>query len=128
MYICKYSLFISIRSNCIKSASYVACFSFLIYLEPDYIAMASSWVNYEVPGLSQANEIQQKAVKYAMTRPFSLIQGPPETGKTITAVRIASLFVRLNRELPSSKTGVRPQVMICGPSNKAVDVLAGTFL
>ena len=60
-----------------------------------------------------------------MTSPFSLIQGPPGTGKTVTAVRLASLFARLNMTQSSSRTEIRPQVMICGPSNKAVDVVAG---
>lgn len=90
--------------------------------------MANRWATHDIAGLTPANDVQLTAVRQAMTQPFSLIQGPPGTGKTVTAVRLASLFVRLNRELPSyynNDKQVRPQVMICGPSNKSVDVVAG---
>ena len=96
--------------------------------EPGYIAMARHYATHQLSGLTPANEVQLEAVEHAMTRPFSLIQGPPGTGKTVTAVRLASLFARLNMTLPSSDTGIRPQVMICGPSNKAVDVVAGMLI
>jgi len=99
---------------------------FFFYIsEPGHIAMAKILVRHTVTGLKTPNDVQLEALEHAMTRPFSLIQGPPGTGKTVTAVRLASLFVCLNRNLPSSSTGIRPQVMVCGPSNKAVDVVAG---
>jgi Cdc6-like AAA superfamily ATPase len=90
--------------------------------------LASSIADRGVVGLDPPNEVQLGAVQHAMTHSFSLIQGPPGTGKTVTAVRLASLFVQLNRQLTQShhnEQGVGPQVMICGPSNKSVDVVAG---
>jgi len=79
----------------------------------------------EVPRLSKPNDCQQTAVKHAMQHSFSLIQGPPGTGKTVTAVRLAYHFVKLNKQLPVEPEEVKPQVMICGPSNKSVNVIAG---
>jgi len=79
-------------------------------------------------GLQPANDEQKAAVKAAMFRPFTLIQGPPGTGKTVTVVRLAALYVHLNEELDSTcgrNSSVKRQVMICGPSNKSVDVVAG---
>jgi superfamily I DNA and/or RNA helicase len=84
-----------------------------------------------VKGLTPANkpqkpnELQKEAVKKALTRPFTLIQGPPGTGKTETAVRIAAMFIELNKRRSSLMNAGRSQVLICGPSNKSVDVLAG---
>ena len=83
------------------------------------------------PNLIEPNKVQQNAIGLALTSSFSLIQGPPGTGKTQVAVRLAYLFSQINKELPPSFNGeenhVRPQVMCCGPSNKAVDVVAGEF-
>ena len=92
---------------------------------------------FDVSGLRPANEGQKQAVLRAMEKPFFLIQGPPGTGKSVTAARLAVVFYRLNRTLPASYNrwlrdsaeqayGIRPQVMVCGPTNKSVDVLAGT--
>lgn len=82
--------------------------------------------NYtDIPGLSIPNEMQMAAVEIAMRRSFSLIQGPPGTGKTVTAVRLAAMFVELNRRRSSLKNVKHSQVLICGPSNKSVDVIAG---
>jgi predicted ATPase with chaperone activity len=78
-----------------------------------------------VKGLTPANKLQMEAVNKALTRPFTLIQGPPGTGKTATAVRIAAMFIELNKRRSSLMNAGRSQVLICGPSNKSVDVLAG---
>jgi len=65
-------------------------------------------------------------VKAALFRPFSVIQGPPGTGKTVTVVRLATLYVHLNEKLDEDfRRNNKRQVMICGPSNKSVDVIAG---
>ena len=90
-----------------------------------YLKLAEPLLTLEVPSLSKPNACQQRAVKRAMKHPFSLIQGPPGTGKTVTAVRLAYHFVKLNQKLPQDPNTIRPQVMICGPSNKSVDVIAG---
>lgn len=82
-------------------------------------------------GLQLTNDTQKAAVEAAIFRTFTLIQGPPGTGKTVTVVRLAALFVHLNEELDSKygrNNSVKRQVMICGPSNKSVDVVAGSKL
>ena len=56
------------------------------------------------------------------------------TGKTVTGVHIAFGFAKRNKQNlhtfdPGSLDEVKapPQVIYCGPSNKAVDVVAGKF-
>ena len=98
-----------------------------VCLDVDYLSVALRWLNHEVAGLCVANDVQQAAVKHALVNSFSLIQGPPGTGKTLTAVRLAALFIRINHSLPDKYRGDRdrkPQLLVCGPSNKAVDVIA----
>ncbi|XP_018024083.1 regulator of nonsense transcripts 1-like isoform X2 [Hyalella azteca] len=65
------------------------------------------------PNLPTLNNSQQFALKHALQRPLSLIQGPPGTGKTVTS---ASLVYQLAKQ----STG---QVLVCAPSNTAVDQL-----
>ena len=92
--------------------------------------MAVRWLN-EVAGLCATNDVEQAAVKHALIHSFSLIQGPPGTGRTLTAVRLAALFIRINRSLPAKYHGDqdrKPQLLICGPSNKSVDVIASEFI
>lgn len=90
-----------------------------------YLKLVKPLLILDVPNLSKPNDRQQFAVRQAMQHPFSLIQGPPGTGKTVTAVRLAYHFVKLNQMLPRHPESVKPQVMICGPSNKSVNVIAG---
>ena len=92
-----------------------------------YLKLVKPLLTLEVPHLSKPNDCQQSAVKHAMQHPFSLIQGPPGTGKTVTAIRLAYHFVKLNKTLPQEPDTIKPQVMICGPSNKSVDVIAGQY-
>ena len=92
-----------------------------------YLELAEPLLRLEVPHLSKPNARQQYAVEHAMKHSFSLIQGPPGTGKTVTAVRLAYHFVKLNQKLPQGQDSVKPQVMICGPSNKSVDVIGGQY-
>mmetsp|Transcript_25420 Transcript_25420/g.27792 ORF Transcript_25420/g.27792 Transcript_25420/m.27792 type:complete len:1081 (+) Transcript_25420:100-3342(+) len=67
-----------------------------------------------VPGLPELNHSQIAAIKAVLKNPLSLIQGPPGTGKTVTS---ASLVYHLARQ----NVG---QVLVCAPSNVAVDQLA----
>jgi len=63
-----------------------------------------------------------------MNRTFALIHGPPGTGKTVVANNLALLFAQINKSISQSVVGKqKAQVMCCGPSNKAVDVVAGEF-
>lgn len=68
-----------------------------------------------VPSLaSELNNSQVNAILQAINRPLSLIQGPPGTGKTVTCATLIYHLVRL---------GLGP-VLVCAPSNVAVDQLA----
>ncbi len=68
---------------------------------------------YSAPGLPELNHSQVSAVKSVLQKPLSLIQGPPGTGKTVTS---ASIVYQL------AKQG-QGQVLVCAPSNVAVDQL-----
>jgi regulator of nonsense transcripts 1 len=67
-----------------------------------------------VPNLPELNHSQLSAVRSVLQKPLSLIQGPPGTGKTFTS---ASIVYHL------SKQNVGGQVLVCAPSNVAVDQL-----
>ncbi|MFH4984732.1 hypothetical protein AB6A40_011441 [Gnathostoma spinigerum] len=69
---------------------------------------------FSAPGLPELNHSQVQAVKTVLQRPLSLIQGPPGTGKTVTSATIVYHLAR--------QTG--GQVLVCAPSNIAVDQLA----
>ncbi|KAF5225373.1 regulator of nonsense transcripts 1 [Trypanosoma cruzi] len=64
--------------------------------------------------LSNLNSSQDTAVRTALRNPLTLIQGPPGTGKTSTSVAIV---LEVNRR-------IRSQILVCAPSNVAVDQLA----
>ncbi|KAJ1649304.1 ATP-dependent RNA helicase, partial [Dispira simplex] len=68
---------------------------------------------FSAPGLPELNLSQVYAVKSVLNQPLSLIQGPPGTGKTVTSATIIYHLVKL-------KLG---QVLVCAPSNVAVDQL-----
>jgi regulator of nonsense transcripts 1 len=68
---------------------------------------------YSVPGLPELNGSQINAVKSVLQKPLSLIQGPPGTGKTVTSATIIYHLSKINQG----------QVLVCAPSNVAVDQL-----
>ncbi|KAJ1910637.1 ATP-dependent RNA helicase [Tieghemiomyces parasiticus] len=67
------------------------------------------------PNLPELNPSQAAAVRSVLTQPLSLIQGPPGTGKTVTSATVVYHLSRL------SEGG---RVLVCAPSNVAVDHLA----
>ncbi|KAL2152617.1 hypothetical protein VTH82DRAFT_5801 [Thermothelomyces myriococcoides] len=68
---------------------------------------------FHVPGLPELNHSQITAIKTVLSNPLSLIQGPPGTGKTVTSATIIYHLAKLNNS----------QVLVCAPSNVAVDQL-----
>ncbi|RXG45700.1 hypothetical protein VDGE_00276 [Verticillium dahliae] len=68
---------------------------------------------FTAPGLPDLNQSQISAIKAVLQTPLSLIQGPPGTGKTVTSATIIY-------HLAKSSGG---QVLVCAPSNVAVDQL-----
>ncbi|XP_066291041.1 3'-5' exoribonuclease HELZ2-like [Branchiostoma lanceolatum] len=91
--------------------------------------LASEVTIEPLPAFFPLNQVQEQAVKQAIRQPFTLIQGPPAlgTGKTVTGVHIAYYLAQMNKLIQSvSGEGMYPpQVLYCGPSNKAVDVVTG---
>lgn len=65
------------------------------------------------PGMPELNHSQIFAVKSVLQKPLSLIQGPPGTGKTLTSATIVYHLAKRNNG----------QVLVCAPSNVAVDHL-----
>ncbi len=70
---------------------------------------------FSAPGLPELNHSQVAAVKSVLQKPLSLIQGPPGTGKTVTSASTVYQLVKQNQG----------QVLVCAPSNVAVDQLTG---
>lgn len=69
----------------------------------------------KAPGLPDLNHSQVAAIRSVFDSKLSLIQGPPGTGKTVTS---ATLIFHLVRRKKAKK------VLVCAPSNVAVDHLA----
>ncbi|CAL9156940.1 unnamed protein product [Musa hybrid cultivar] len=69
---------------------------------------------FGAPGLPELNASQVFAVKSVLQKPISLIQGPPGTGKTHTSAAIVYHMAKQGQG----------QVLVCAPSNVAVDQLA----
>ncbi|XP_052414063.1 helicase with zinc finger domain 2 isoform X2 [Carassius gibelio] len=83
--------------------------------------------SYLPSGFSHLNNSQCKAIREALTNPFTLIQGPPGTGKTVVGVHIVYWLLK-NIQLPTTNPQKNRAVLYCGPSNKSVDVVAGHLL
>ncbi|XP_064607811.1 regulator of nonsense transcripts 1-like [Liolophura sinensis] len=79
----------------------------------DVVIKCSLPKRFSAPGLPELNHSQVYAVKTVLQRPLSLIQGPPGTGKTVTS---ATIVHHLSKQLQG-------QVLVCAPSNIAVDQL-----
>lgn len=70
--------------------------------------------HFTAPNLPALNHSQVYAVRKSLQNPLCLIQGPPGTGKTVTSGTIVYHLTRQNQG----------QVLVCAPSNIAVDQLA----
>lgn len=78
------------------------------------------------------NSSQSLAVKHALMADFgvALLQGPPGTGKTKTLLAIIAAIFTLNgaRPAPEPTTYLGKKILICAPSNAAVDEIAARIL
>ncbi|KAL8279185.1 hypothetical protein RQP46_008441 [Phenoliferia psychrophenolica] len=83
----------------------------------------------------QVNEPQARAILGSLkTQGFSLIQGPPGTGKTKTILGLIGAFVdsrprvataiTVGKPTPAGATAPVAKVLLCAPSNAAVDEVA----
>ncbi|KAK3857282.1 hypothetical protein Pcinc_036461 [Petrolisthes cinctipes] len=85
---------------------------------------------YLVEAMSM-NDVQQKAVVEVSNKclfdsqipKLSLIHGPPGTGKTRTITALIAQIIALGQKLQSEGRGQGCRVLLCAPSNAAVDEL-----
>ena len=73
---------------------------------------------------STLNESQKDAIIDSVSdeKSFALIQGPPGTGKSFTLIEMARVFLKIEENSTNRK------LLICTPSNGAVDELVERFL
>ncbi|KAG8417300.1 ATP-dependent RNA helicase [Metarhizium acridum] len=81
-----------------------------VQLQPVQSRLPRKW---SAPGLPDLNQSQVDAIKSVLQKPLSLIQGPPGTGKTVTSATIIYHLAKMSGN----------QVLVCAPSNVAVDQL-----
>ena len=81
-----------------------------VEVQPTQVQMPKK---FSVPNLPELNHSQINAIKSVLEQPLSLIQGPPGTGKTVTSASLVYHLVKLHNA----------QVLVCAPSNVAVDQL-----
>lgn len=67
-----------------------------------------------IPNMPNLNPSQICAVENALTSPLTLIQGPPGTGKTVTSATIVYHLSKMHK---------KEKILVCAPSNVAVDHL-----
>ena len=103
----------AIDENCISSFLYHKLLGHQNQ-QKDILLKVNLPKKYSAPGLPELNHSQIQAVKNALQRPLSLIQGPPGTGKTVTSASIVYHLVDKHKN----------RVLVCAPSNVAVDQLA----
>ncbi|KAF5338959.1 hypothetical protein D9611_008720 [Ephemerocybe angulata] len=115
------------------AAPYLDCFQNILSSRLDRVPyIPPSEVDQAMTTL-KLNKPQATAVVGAMkTDGFVLIQGPPGTGKTSTICGLVSRFISLRAtpiNAPEKQTTlVKPKILICAPSNAAIDEIAGRLI
>ncbi len=75
-----------------------------------------------IPDQPKLNQIQENVLLKCLKNKFTMIKGPPGTGKTyLCSVLIYHL---LNLIIPDITNDENKHILLCGPSNKACDNLA----
>ena len=79
------------------------------------------------PPLPTLDAGQANAVQLSLRQPFTVIKGAPGTGKTLLSVHLALQYAQINSQLPRDydKAGIRPQVLLCAPTDSTLDVICG---
>lgn len=95
--------------------------------EPAPISHSVDSVRLEhVMKYNEANEAQAKSIIHSVdTDGFSLILGPPGTGKTKTILGIVGAYLggKSNPKVQQQQSGKARRILLCAPSNAAVDEL-----
>lgn len=78
---------------------------------------------FPAPGLPPLDRVQEQAVFMAMKQPFTVLSGPPGTGKSLMAARLIYMLSLRNKMVPVS--GTKPQILVCTPSDQSLDVIVG---
>uniref|UniRef100_A0A0W0F3J5 Helicase sen1 n=1 Tax=Moniliophthora roreri TaxID=221103 RepID=A0A0W0F3J5_MONRR len=120
---------------------------FAALVSAEYYDCAQQVLNPQLSGIPKLDEstIKQTMERHSVNKPqataiaaslrtggFSLIQGPPGTGKTSTICGLVAAFlsdpprrpVTINAGKPVEKP-VSPKILICAPSNAAIDEIVG---
>lgn len=61
-------------------------------------------------------------IKHSISNKFSIIQGPPGCGKSTIIISIVDNWLRC------LKKNFGEKILVCAPSNTAVDMLANLFM
>ena len=85
----------------------------LLGQEVEQQSLSNSSKRITCPNLPELNHSQAFAVRQVLQNSLTLIQGPPGTGKTVTSASIVYHLAKQNMG----------QVLVCAPSNVAVDQL-----
>ncbi|KAF8327025.1 SEN1 N terminal-domain-containing protein [Cantharellus anzutake] len=119
----------------LRGLQYYDLFEDIVHPKRGVLPKASPERVKECMSRHQVNEPQANAIVGSLQiRGFSLIQGPPGTGKTSTIVALAYTFL-LNRRRPATAIFVGREsrsedkeppkkLLICAPSNAAIDEVA----
>lgn len=95
--------------------------------EPSPISHSIDSVRLEhIMKYNEANEAQAKSIIHSVdTDGFSLILGPPGTGKTKTILGIVGAYLggKNNPKVQQQQSGKAKRILLCAPSNAAVDEL-----
>uniref|UniRef100_A0A8D0MAG4 RNA helicase n=1 Tax=Sus scrofa TaxID=9823 RepID=A0A8D0MAG4_PIG len=90
---------------------------------------------FDMPGgLHKLNPSQNTAVREALKKQFTVIHGPPGTGKTVVGLHIAYWLCQSNEQAAArgphggDEQMGGPCLLLCSPSSKSVDVLAELLL
>ncbi|XP_062574962.1 LOW QUALITY PROTEIN: helicase with zinc finger domain 2-like [Saccostrea cucullata] len=97
-------------------------------LDSTYFEQAKNvHIEIDLPSIEPSNVYQTQAIRNSLTKSFSLIHGPPGTGKTYTGIKLVYLFDMINDMLRADGQK-HQQVVFCGPNNKSVDLVARWIL
>ncbi|CAH2355306.1 helicase Sen1p [[Candida] railenensis] len=117
----------------LKGVEYYDLADRIFQAKPEEPIEVSEKESLEMEKVYGVNKSQARAIIGTYGREgFSLIQGPPGTGKTKTILGIVGYYlskgendgaIRIEKEENSKGEGTGPKILVCAPSNAAVDEL-----